>query len=395
MRHAPEQPGDQAGQVHVAELQHGRAAPDRGDVALVAVLEGRRRHRPAGARRDHVRHIGPHLLRGGRDARHRAAVLALDRRGVADDEHLRAAGHAEVLVDDHPARVVALRPDPAAGFRGHDARGPDHRRGLETAALEVDAGLVAVRHPGAGHDLDAHPLQRLAGVGGEVLRERRQHARPGLDQDDAGGPRVDVAELIRHHVPRDLDDRARELDAGRARAHDREGQQPLALGRIVRELGALEGDQQPTADDGRVLDALEAGRPLLPLVIAEIGVRHPGREHQLVIGHRDRVGDDLPVLEVDAVDRAEQHAHVLLPPQHVADRPGDVGGRQLGGGDLVEQRLEAVVVVAVQNRDVDICLGELRRDCEPAEAGPDDHHSGPPRLCDVHPVCSFQGKAAP
>ena len=41
----------------------------------------------------------------------------------------------------------------------------------------------------------------------------------------------------------DFRDRAGHLDAGRAAADDHEGQQPRALGLVVRELGLLEREQ--------------------------------------------------------------------------------------------------------------------------------------------------------
>ena len=48
-------------------------------------------------------------------------------------------------------------------------------------------------------------------------------------------------------------------------------------------------------------------------------------------------------------------------PQQCADRHGDVGGRQGGGGDLVEQGLEQVVMAAID--DGDPCPGIAQRGC--------------------------------
>jgi hypothetical protein len=39
--------------------------------------------------------------------------------------------------------------------------------------------------------------------------------------------------------------------------------------------------------------------------------------------------------------------------QDAADRRGDIGGRQPGGRDLIEQRLEQVIVVLVDDGDVE------------------------------------------
>ena len=57
------------------------------------------------------------------------------------------------------------------------------------------------------------------------------------------------------------------------------------------------------------------------------------------------------------------------------DRPqwaGDVGRGELGRGDLVQEGLELVVVVAVEQRDVDVVLGELLGAPDPGEPAADD-----------------------
>jgi hypothetical protein len=52
--------------------------------------------------------------------------------------------------------------------------------------------------------------------------------------------------------------------------------------------------------------------------------------------------------QIDPGDLCHQHAGVLLPPQHAANRDGNVGRVQGGGRDLVEERLEGVVVLAIE-----------------------------------------------
>ena len=61
--------------------------------------------------------------------------------------------------------------------------------------------------------------------------------------------------------------------------------QARALRRVGLALGALEGQQQAAADLGGVLDRLQAGSELLPLVVAEIVVRGAGGDDQRVVGH--------------------------------------------------------------------------------------------------------------
>ncbi len=60
----------------------------------------------------------------------------------------------------------------------------------------------------------------------------------------------------------------------------------------------------------------------------------------------------------------------------MADRPGDVGNIQGRGRSLVEQGLEAVMILGVEEKDVDLgaVQGASRR--EPAEAAAHDHDPG-------------------
>ena len=212
----------------------------------------------------------------------------------------------------------------------------------------------------------------MAGIVRQIVREDRQHARSGLDQDDARRARIDAAEIHGQRLARDLGDGARHLDAGRAAADDDEGQEAALLGLIGRKLGLLEREQNAAPDARRVFDALEAGRELRPLVVAEIGVRRAGRDDQIVIRQVDRLrAQELGGL-IDAGHVGHQHGRIGLAAQDVADRPGDVGRRERRGRDLIEQRLEAMVVLPVDDDHVDRRAPQRLGGFQAAEAGPDD-----------------------
>jgi hypothetical protein len=55
-------------------------------------------------------------------------------------------------------------------------------------------------------------------------------------------------------------------------------------------------------------------------------------------------------------------------------RAGDVLGRELRAGDLVEQRLELVIVVAIDQRDLDAFIAQSERARHPGEATAEDEH---------------------
>ena len=86
----------------------------------------------------------------------------------------------------------------------------------------------------------------------------RQHPVHRLDEDDPGVGRVDRPEIAPERVARDLAERARQLDAGRAAADEHE-RHPLAPPfRIGFALRGLERDEDAPPDLGRILERLEA-----------------------------------------------------------------------------------------------------------------------------------------
>src|SRR4051812_10866045 len=78
--------------------------------------------------------------------------------------------------------------------------------------------------------------------------------------------------------------------------------------------------------------------------------------------------------DVGSLHGGEQDFGVLETPYQPADRREDVGRRQRRGRDLIEQRLEDMVIGAVDERDVDRRIAQLTRGVQPAEAATDDHH---------------------
>ena len=75
-------------------------------------------------------------------------------------------------------------------------------------------------------------------------------------------------------------------------------------------------------------------------------------------------------------DGALEEADVALLGADRAEEPGDVAGVEAGGRDLVEQRVEGVVVVPVDQRDVDVGALELADGGDAAEPTSDDDDVG-------------------
>jgi hypothetical protein len=164
--------------------------------------------------------------------------------------------------------------------------------------------------------------------------------------------------------------------AGRACADDREGQKRGALFRVAFALGALEGDEDAAAKRGGVFQRLEARCKRLPLVMAEIGVTHAGREHQRVVGQRVAVFEQHEFAgRVDAADGGKQRRDVRPVAQEIADRPGDFGCREGSGRHLIEQRLKQMMIAAINECDLDARTLQPQRAFKPAKAGAHDHHA--------------------
>ena len=97
-----------------------------------------------------------------------------------------------------------------------------------------------------------------------------QQPRPSLDQQDAGGPRVDMAEIPRESRVGELGQGSGHLDAGRAGPDQNKSQQPVAQSLGPSLFGPFEGKQHAAPDQGGVVDRFEAGRQPRPVDVAEI-----------------------------------------------------------------------------------------------------------------------------
>ncbi len=221
----------------------------------------------------------------------------------------------------------------------------------------------------------AEPLQRVLRLFRQRLGEGRQDARRGLHQDYLGLCRIEMAELLLHAEACQLRDGARQLDTGRTSTHDQERQQAAALQLVLGGFGPLECGQHAPAHLGGILDPLQPRGIRPPFVAAEVTVRGTGGEHEVVVRQSALAHHDLAPFGVHARHFAEQHVGVEMLAEQPADRRRDVARRQPGGGHLIEQRLEQVIVVAVDQRHSHAGRCQARGTCESAEPCADDDDS--------------------
>lgn len=114
------------------------------------------------------------------------------------------------------------------------------------------------------------------------------------------------------------------FDAGRPATDDRERHQRGPAPGIFLHFRTLERQQDPAPQLGRILDALQPRRNVVPVVVAETVVRRAGGDDQAVVADAapaQRTDFTLP--PVDTRDRVEQHADVVEAADDAADRRGD------------------------------------------------------------------------
>src|SRR5207248_5036784 len=80
-----------------------------------------------------------------------------------------------------------------------------------------------------------------------------------------------------------LSDRGGKLDAGRAGAHQHEGQLVGAFLLVIGRFRQFECTQDLGSDRLSVVEALEAGREAREFVMTKIARTHTGRDHQEVV----------------------------------------------------------------------------------------------------------------
>ena len=115
------------------------------------------------------------------------------------------------------------------------------------------------------------------------------------------------------------------------------------------------------------------------LRVPEVGLARAGGDDQAVVGYPAAATDgfdrETARVEIDGDDLAEHDRRVLLVAQDVADRRRDVALGEYARRELIQQRLEQVMVGPVDDCDIEVGgAPQLLRGEEPAEPASDDRH---------------------
>jgi hypothetical protein len=105
-------------------------------------------------------------------------------------------------------------------------------------------------------------------------------------------------------------------------------------------------------------------------------VRRPGRDHQRVVRQLGQPAVRLPHAHrppagVNVLDVGQQHPYIGLLADHLPQRGCDQPGRQDPRRDLIQQRLEQMMICPVHQRDLHISIGQRPGGRQPAEPAAD------------------------
>ena len=176
--------------------------------------------------------------------------------------------------------------------------------------------------------------------------------------------RVVLAEDVRV----ELGHGTRRLDAGRAAADHDHVQRPVG-DELRLAVGGLPALEDVILEPHSVRERVERERVLDRPVHAEVIDLRAEREHEVVVPlGLELFETHLARVQVDPRHAVLVDADVVLLVEEIADRMPDRGLVEQARRDLVEQRLEGVVVVPVHEHDVDVALAQLLGGSDPAES---------------------------
>ena len=269
--------------------------------------------------------------------------------------------------------------------------------------LEGDAGRCDRRDSLPRHHLDRSLREGFRRVGAKVRLEHREELRAGLDKNDASVVRRHVGIVLGQLRAVELRQRAGGLDAGRPAAHDDDVQRAvLHEARVL--VHGIPSLEQVIPEAQRVRQRVHRVGVLGRAFCSEEVDFRPQSEHEVVVRQRLELLElHRPLLEIDTGDVGLVDGRVVVPVDEVAQRVPDDGGLDQARGELVDERLERVVVVLVDEHDVRVGVLQLLHGADTGEAAAEDddarslgtslcgvaHGAGAPSLPAGPPSCGM------
>jgi hypothetical protein len=109
--------------------------------------------------------------------------------------------------------------------------------------------------------------------------------------------------------------------------------------------------------------------------VTEVGVTGSGGDDQVVIRNITVRGFDFSSGDIESGNLRHENFNILVGRENRANRRGDFPGGKPGSGDLIEKRLEGVVILAVYHGDLGVRAAQRLGGIEAAEACSNDYHA--------------------
>src|SRR5208337_905240 len=118
--------------------------------------------------------------------------------------------------------------------------------------------------------------------------------------------------------------------------------------------------------------------------VAKVGMGRAGSEDQIVVGEFLILRNQLLLFQIEIEHFFKQHFNVGVSAKDPTDWGCDLAGREAGGGNLIEQGLKSVVVLAVDDNYLGWKMSEALGCRQTAKTGADDHD--PQLRLVIHPL---------
>ena len=131
--------------------------------------------------------------------------------------------------------------------------------------------------------------------------------------------------------------------------------------------------QDAAANAQCVVEGFQPRRELFPFRVPEIARHAAERQHEVVVGQRVFFEEDFFLREIEIHHGVEQHRDAGPVGEDGADGLRDFRRRESGGGHLIQQRLEEVMILPVNQRDARPWMVEGLAKGQSTEARPQNH----------------------
>lgn len=242
------------------------------------------------------------------------------------------------------------------------------------AVLKIEAPREDIGDAGFIADFDAEALEtkfRVFRLMGIVVLEDFGGI---FNQDDAEFAGIDAAEVCFEGPVDEIRAGTGKLDSGGAATDNGDCHEAFAFIRIPGEFGSFQIRENFPADVLGIGERFQTQRVSRPLIISKIpGLGTDSHDQCIKTVGCPRCAFDGFSGGIDGRDFVHEDSDVPGFLENLADGTGNIGSGQGGGGDLIEERLEKVVVGAIdKDHGKAVVIGEFPGAFEAGKAPAED-----------------------